>query len=688
MNKRRWIHKCCSLSLILVLFLTSLHVTTAVAAQTSGAIYYVDATGGDDGNNGTSPSSAWQTIFRVNNSEFNPGDSILFKRGEVWRERLVVSSSGDSGNYITFGAYGTGNKPLILGSVERNETSDWYEEEANIWSTVDSKDDNEMLDNPSFTENLDGWIFYTGDGATASLSRDTEIYDSSLAGARIDCVSNNQGHGSIFFYAGDYNITGNEWYILSFRVKGSSTFSLCPPNLVKTGVGSEYYSLRSRLYDIPIGTEWMTCNLYYLVNTTANDGQVFLGFGSIPDGESLYIDTLSFQRCDKAPVAADVGCLIFNGGESVGVKVDNKSDLDTRGEFWYDTLTGQLKMYSTRNPASHYSDIECALGVFATTSAAYAGPIVCIYSDYITVENLDLRYGGADGIWVEDVEGVVIKDCDISYCGGTRQNIGDSVRMGNGINLWENAHDCTVEGCRVWEIYDAAISNQGEATNNQYNLYYRNNLIWNSEYSFEIWDKPESANMNNIYVEGNVCIGAGFGWSHKQRPDPHGWHLALWGNESTTDDIYIRNNVFYEAAFSALYYDTSIKEYHGLVLDNNYYYQKSGEMLAFKYDTKYTMGQFSKYQSEKGYDLNSVTGDKEVVQEAAMIMSREEDMTLLNDLFSTTDELEATKNEGVTLDGAEFVSQSDVLFIIIGIVIGIGVVVAGVIMYRRRRSVA
>jgi len=225
-----------------------------------------------------------------------------------------------------------------------------------------------------------------------------------------------------------------------------------------------------------------------------------------------------------------------------------------------------------------------------------------------------------------------------------------------------------------------------EPNNNQYNIYYRNNLIWNSEYSFEIWDKPESSNMSNIYVEGNVCIGAGFGWSHRQRPDPHGWHLALWGNKATTDDIYIRNNVFYEAAFSALYYDTSMKEYYGLVLDNNYYYQESGEMLALKYDTKYTMDQFSKYQSQKGYDLHSITVDKEVVWEAARAMTRAEDIALLNELFSQTDELEATKNEGITLDGAEYISQSEGLLMIIGIVIGIGAIITGVIIYIRRKK--
>jgi hypothetical protein len=40
----------------------------------------------------------WKTISKVNNSRFQPGDFILFKRGETWREQLVVPYSGSRGD--------------------------------------------------------------------------------------------------------------------------------------------------------------------------------------------------------------------------------------------------------------------------------------------------------------------------------------------------------------------------------------------------------------------------------------------------------------------------------------------------------------------------------------------------------------------------------------------------------------
>jgi hypothetical protein len=80
------------------------------------AVYYVDATGGDDGNTGLATDNAWQTISKVNGDTFSAGDSILFAKDNTWREKLTVPSSGSAGNPITFGAYGSGEKPVITGA--------------------------------------------------------------------------------------------------------------------------------------------------------------------------------------------------------------------------------------------------------------------------------------------------------------------------------------------------------------------------------------------------------------------------------------------------------------------------------------------------------------------------------------------------------------------------------------------
>ena len=101
-------------------------------ARASATTYYVSSSTGNDGNSGTSSSTAWQTIAHVNGRSFQPGDSILFKRGDVWNESLAPASSGSSGNPITFDAYGTGAAPNLTGYYAVPATT-WVLVTGNAW---------------------------------------------------------------------------------------------------------------------------------------------------------------------------------------------------------------------------------------------------------------------------------------------------------------------------------------------------------------------------------------------------------------------------------------------------------------------------------------------------------------------------------------------------------------------------
>ncbi len=82
---------------------------------TSATTYYVDVDA-ETGGNGTSPSltgpnAAWQDTRDI--VGIQPGDTILFERGDIWDSYLPVKISGEPNTYITYGAYGAGEKPLI-----------------------------------------------------------------------------------------------------------------------------------------------------------------------------------------------------------------------------------------------------------------------------------------------------------------------------------------------------------------------------------------------------------------------------------------------------------------------------------------------------------------------------------------------------------------------------------------------
>ena len=102
-----------------VFFRTVLAITAilfGVSVSSSATVYYVDSAAGKDNNAGTSTSAPWKTLAKVSSHSYAAGDQILLKSGDTWREQISVPSSGASGKPIVFGAYGTGNAPIINGS--------------------------------------------------------------------------------------------------------------------------------------------------------------------------------------------------------------------------------------------------------------------------------------------------------------------------------------------------------------------------------------------------------------------------------------------------------------------------------------------------------------------------------------------------------------------------------------------
>jgi len=564
--------------------------------QAFGATYFISNIGNDN-NSGISPNNAWQTIAKVNAVRLSPGDSVLFKRGDIWREQLIPQS-GSSKGYILYGAYGDGDKPLLLGSVEKNGPEDWGYEGNNIWSTTEAKTiGSELLVNPSFDRNREGWKLWVEGGATVIADWDTTDYDFPPASYRLNCMSNGSAPHHIQLYTfGGISINYGKIYKLTFRAKCTKPFAMAGIGLMKESFPWSDYSV-GKTGEPTVTTRWATNTVYFRAAVTATDARItfYLG-GLLPEGSIFLIDTISLQECEDAVIDCDVGNIIFNNEQLGGVKVWNREDLDTQGEFWYDENNALLKIYSIDNPAFYYSDIECALTRHIIDESG---------KSYVLYENLSLKYGAAHGIGGNRTHHIIVRDCDLSYLGGGKQY--DIVRYGNGIEFWANAHHNLVERCRLWEIYDAALTNQNhDAHVRQHNIIYQNNVIWNCEYSFEYWNRPGSSTTDSIFFVNNTCVNAGGGWGHKQRPDPSGRHLCFWENSAYLTNMHLKNNIFYESTGNCFYLSSIFNGLEGLKLDYNCWYQKNGALINFQ-GTPYSMIQFSTYQQTTGLDHNSKT---------------------------------------------------------------------------------
>lgn len=82
-------------------------------AAPSGTGYYVDCNNGSDGNAGTAPNQAWQSLERVNRAWLSAGDAVRFQRGCVWSGPLNVGWSGTAAAPVLVAAYGAGELPVI-----------------------------------------------------------------------------------------------------------------------------------------------------------------------------------------------------------------------------------------------------------------------------------------------------------------------------------------------------------------------------------------------------------------------------------------------------------------------------------------------------------------------------------------------------------------------------------------------
>ena len=103
----------------------------------SGTKYYISPNG-NDSNSGTSSSAPLKTIAKLNTKSLSSGTIVLFERGGVYRtEEALKIATG-----VKYGAYGTGAKPVISGSLKNYaEGTTWTTEDGSIWQTTLGKDD-------------------------------------------------------------------------------------------------------------------------------------------------------------------------------------------------------------------------------------------------------------------------------------------------------------------------------------------------------------------------------------------------------------------------------------------------------------------------------------------------------------------------------------------------------------------
>ncbi len=130
-------------ALLIVVTLAYVVETRVGATVEPSHAYYLDSSTGDDSNSGRSPSAAYRTIGKINSIALEPGDTVYFRRGQIWRETLEPHNGGAIGRPVTFTAYGNGAAPVISGS---DVVTGWSSINGAIYRAHSAKPNNVYVD--------------------------------------------------------------------------------------------------------------------------------------------------------------------------------------------------------------------------------------------------------------------------------------------------------------------------------------------------------------------------------------------------------------------------------------------------------------------------------------------------------------------------------------------------------------
>jgi len=501
--------------------------------------YYVNATTGSDSNSGLTPALAWQTIAKVNAASFLPGDNIYFERGGVWRPSEnwgdatygLQMDSGNSSNYVTYTAYGTGHMPLItaadsiLGWTNLTEAtifSDNFDDnDISDWDTVESGitvEGGQLKINAttganyrvytalggSYSELNVTWKFimksgYTG-WASGEFARGSGLRSTGLKYAMLG-VEDDSGTKRWHYYYNNDSASA-EGIVTGTTVSDDTEYTLGIYFKAATAPGAN-----DGIYQFFVDN-----SLIYSITNADSDTVVFnqalVGMGWVSTMNAIFYE-------DDYAIYAPVSNLWSNSSLTLDPNVvwlDNESYLEATSAVnvnatnrWYwDSSTNITYLYATNTPSSFYSSIDIPVKGFAASS---------YNKDYWKVDGLDFKYGTSAPFAIQgDSDNNVVNNSVIEGAG-----VYNTFQI-QGTSNYNLVNNCTISGlnratgtdtfwigcdgsdCPSWNnITHNNISRGVHSTLKLQNV--ANNTV---EYN-EIWSAPGYG--RGAEIEGELGIG-------------------------------------------------------------------------------------------------------------------------------------------------------------------------------------
>ncbi|WP_299583613.1 cadherin domain-containing protein [uncultured Sunxiuqinia sp.] len=572
--------------LILIIFLL---LPASLIAQNS---YYVSSSEGNDSNAGTSAGQAWKSLAKVNSFRPSAGDQILFKRGDEWVGTLTPSTSGSAGSPITYGAYGTGEKPKIYGS---QEITGWTVHSGNIYKAKVNGPVNQLFVDgskiPFSRYPKHGWA------TISSTSGSTQFTSNTLS--------------SSINYSGSHLIIKTvPWFVDGKEVVASSgqTLTLNAAPTYNTKVGNGFVLVNSLSLLTQPG-EWhydaSTKTVYLWTPSGDSPANHQVKVSTLDNG--IYIDNKNYITLqDLSILQQKVNGILSTGGISLTVNNCDVSYAHNRGIYVMNGSNGNYTNNMVRN--SYYEGMHIA----SSNSTITDNQLFEILSeDDFGAETGNEKGGPGRGIASKGANNTVKYNrlMDMGYVGISFSGENNLIEYNyingacqilddGGAIYTYNGYDYSQLGAAGTKIKSNIVLNVIGESHTAYGIYMDNNT-----HDILIEDNTVSNTNCAIYlhqngkitVDGNTIMDA----------------TLLLLNQDEVENSTITNNTFYATArqgsfiwFKNAFQRMIFEENATGLFDNNRYVGHYGQNV-FRYQGDKTLADWKRL---RGVDANS-TGD-------------------------------------------------------------------------------
>ncbi|MBL0359235.1 MAG: right-handed parallel beta-helix repeat-containing protein [Chitinophagaceae bacterium] len=574
-------------------------------------VYYFSSTG-NDANTSTQAQNAatpWRTITKLN-SIFNTlvaGDSVLFKRGDLFYGTINVTNSGAFKKHIVITAYGSGANPVVTGFTAVSATS-WTSVGSGIYQasvTAGTANLNMVAVNgqpqqigryPNADASNGGYLSYESFNDTLSIT-DNELTSAiNWTGAEVvirkklwvlDRCKITSHTGNIIYYSNfnnpsSYDCTNNYGYFIQKDVRTLDQ------------QGEWYFDPARKLLNIYFGANVPSS---YSVKAATADALVNINFERY-----ITISNIAFEGANsygiyaRTPDFINVQDCSFTNIGGMGIYMENASGIVIQNVSTYNLLSGAIRMscFSDSNIAIQNCTVKktgVIRGMGLNGANSYKGISVDVATN-VLIENNKVDSTGYVGIEF-DGSNALVKNNVVNYFGFNKDDGGGIytwVPQGNNTDVYYTNRVISSnivmngigapDGRSSTAAYVSGIYLDGQIMN----VDVINNTIFNIGKNGIHCNNP-----TNINITGNTCFNTLNAVSFMRWP---------WG---TISNLKIKNNIFYPKFNTQrnLYYTnaalnepvpTTIQSVLQSLGDIDSNYHSRGNEVGFTYEVYSTSG--------------------------------------------------------------------------------------------------